>query len=343
MNLKNLLLLVAMLMLSGRPAAAQPGCPSTFDAFEVCNRYYLDSEYVLFGKVLEVKQTESPVEGYGEALKVTVAIEESIKGELDREAELTLVGHCTFYVKKNSKYMFTAKWASRGEVEGLLSRAWSWALDENPPDKIAALLEKINSIVRGEPQPRLFGTVAELDSKFQPYRAARIFYPDQPLPGIVVVAEDKNGKQTRTQTDAEGNYSFGELAFGMYTVYPILPKKMDLYANAVLLKEGEKQHVEIDDRVCGRKVYFAVQETGSVTVTVNREAGHWERKPEISLVRPESGSGEFPSTDFEPRAEIRPSSVRPETGVTTNFEFIFEHVPPGSYFLVYKDEGDLFR
>jgi hypothetical protein len=337
MNLKNLLLLVALLMLSGYPATAQPGCPEIFDAFQVCYYNYLNSGHVLFGKVIEVKKIENPVEGYSHALKLIVAVEESTNGQVSGEVELTLSGHCTYEVKENSKYIFIAKWAHMGEVAGFLSRAWSQALDETPPNKLAKLLSKIREVRQGVPEPRLFGTVTELGPRF--FLPNRTLPKEQPLTGVVVVAEDKEGNQTKTQTDTEGDYTFDKLPVGTYTVYPILPKKMDLYAYLRLLQDEVKQHVEINNRPCGVQMPFAGQETGNITGRIELETGDWKSRPSLYLYRMGSEFGEINLNDERPNLSdgyIRPSYMRPETGVVTEYEFGFDRVPVGSYVLRYE-------
>ena len=337
MKLKNLLLLVAMLMLSGYPAAAQPGCPEIFDAFEACYYKYPNSEHVLFGKVIDAKKIEGSVAGYSQALKLTVAIEESTKGQAGGELELTVSGHCTYEVRENSKYIFIAKWARMGEVEGLLSRKWSHALDEAPPNKLATLLNKLREVRQGVPEPRLFGTVIERGPGFSfPIRS---LIRAQPLAGIEVVAEDREGNQTKTQTDAEGDYTFDELPVGKYTVYPILPKKMDLYADSNLLQDGGKQPVEIDKRLCGVRLHFAGQQTGNISGRIEREKGDWKSRPSLYLFRAGSESGELNINDETLRSltegYIIPSYMRPETGADTEYEFRFDRVPVGSYVLFY--------
>ena len=324
-------------MLSGYPAAAQPGCPSTFDAFEACFYKYLNSEYVFFGKVIDAKILENPVEGYSHALKLTVAVEESTKGQVGGEVELTLSGHCTYEVKENSKYIFIAKWARMGEVDGLLSRAWSQALDETSPNQLAKLLKKIREVRQGVPEPRLFGTVSELGPRF--FLPNRTLPQPQPLTGVVVIAEDKEGNQTKTQTDAEGDYTFDKLPVGTYTVYPILPKQMDLYAYLRLLPDEGKQHVEIDNRLCGVQMPFAGQETGNITGRIELERGDWKSRPSLYLYRIGSEFGEINLNDERPNLSdgyIRPSYMRPETGVVTEYEFGFDRVPVGSYVLRYE-------
>ena len=342
MKLENLLLWVAMLVLWGYPAVAQPGCPSTFDAFGMCYYNYLNGEHVLLGKVIDVKKIEGTVEGYSGALKLTVAVEESTKGRVSGEVEITLSGNCTYEVKKDSKYVFIVKWARLGEAVGLLSRAWSHALDETPPDKLAKLLNKLHEVRRGVPEPRLFGTVIELTPAFSlPVRALKPSIARmQPLTGIAVVAEDKEGHQTQTQTDDEGDYAFDELPAGTYTVYPILPQKMDLYANAMLLEDGVKLPVEVDQRLCGARMDFAGQQTGDVAGRIEREKGGWQSSPSLWLFRTGSEPGEFNLLNDEgpnlSEGYIRPSYLRPDAETATEYEFGFDHVPVGSYILYYE-------
>jgi hypothetical protein len=337
MNLKNLLLLVAMLMLSGYPVAAQPGCPEIFDAFETCYYNYPNGEHVLFGKVIEAKKIKGSVAGYSQALKLTVAIEESTRGQVGGEVELTLSGHCTYEVRENSKYIFIVKWARMGEVEGFLSRAWSHALDDAPPNKLAKLLNKLHEVRQGVPEPHLFGTVTELGPRF--FLPTRTLTKAHPLTGVDVVAEDREGNQTKIQTDAEGYYAFDKLPVGKYTVYPILPKVMDLYANFQLLQEGGKQPVEIDKRPCGVRLHFAGQQTGNLTGRLELEKGDWKSRPSLYLYRIGSEFGEINLNDESPNLSdgyIRPSYMRPETGVGTEYEFGFDRVPVGSYVLRYE-------
>ena len=334
MNLKRLLLLSALLMLCVRSASGQPTCSSYFDPFEACSHHYLNSEYVFLGRVVSVEKIPSQMEGYSNHwLKATVAVETSIKGLVDREVELKLDGRCYGYVSENRKYIFTAN----SEVAGLVSHKWSTALDESPPEKLAKLLNKIREVLQGVPEPRLFGTVTEVGPEFG--RPTRSSIQAQPLAGIVVVVEDSEGNQGKTQTDAEGNYQFDELAVGTYTVYPNLPQKMDLYANSSLLQDGGKQSVEIDNKLCGVSVYFAGQQTGNITGRIERETGDWKSRPSLSLFRTGSEAGEFNIHDELPslsEAYVMPSYMRPGTGAGTEFEFGFDRVPIGSYVLHYS-------
>jgi len=342
MKLEKLLLLVAMLVLWGYPAAAQPGCQSTFDAFETCYYNHLNNEHALLGKVVDVKKIKGTVEGYSGALKLTVAVEESTKGQVSREVEITLFGDCTYEVQKDSTYIFIVKWARLGEVEGLLSHAWSQALDETPPGNLAKLLNKLHEVRQGVPEPRLFGTVTERRPIFSfPIRALKpLPARTQPLTGIVVVAEDREGNQTQTQTDDEGDYTFDKLPVGTYTVYPVLPTRMDLYANSMLLQDGVKLPVEIHNRQCGVRMDFAGQQTGNVTGRIAREKGDWQSSPSLWLFRTGSESGEFNLLNDEgpdlSEGYIRPSYLRPDTETATEYEFGFDRVPVGSYILYYE-------
>lgn len=346
MNLKHLLLLSALLMICVRSAPAQPTCSSYFDAFKVCSNHYLQSEYVFLGRVVALQTIPSPMKGYsGEWQHAIVAVDTLIKGQVDRKVALTLDGRCFGSVSKNSKYMFIADkymFATElgGEEAGLISRKWSLPLDETSADRIAQLTNQIREVLRGVPEPRLFGTVTELVRSLNVSQVQR-----HPLPGVVVVVEDKAGKRIVARTNDEGIYTFDRLPIGTYAVYPILSKKMDLYVSTsygISLQKEEKQSVRIVKELCGVQVDFDEEQTGSINARMEREAGDWKGPPHLNLFRAENGVDGFQYhaatwRDFS-YGYLKPSYIRPEAGAGTKFDVGFEHVPVGTYILRYTGD-----
>src|SRR5436853_349673 len=102
---------------------------------------------------------------------------------------------------------------SYASFTGLFVQRWSTPIDNVEPADWLTALDGIQSILRGVPQPRVAGTVEEHEWN----RNGRFSYnPDsiRPLSGIVVVAEDKSGKQFRTETDDLGHFQFDSLPAG---------------------------------------------------------------------------------------------------------------------------------
>lgn len=82
----------------------------------------------------------------------------------------------------------------------------------------------IRAMLRGDPEPRLYGSLSRSDNDPNDPNASRVTY----LSGITIVAES-NGRQFSTITDKDGIYRFTKLAAGVYSVRPILPDKYMSY------------------------------------------------------------------------------------------------------------------
>jgi hypothetical protein len=321
-----LLLLIELFLLGAQSAFAQPGGDdSRFSALETCNEHYLEKEYVFVGRIVSVDEIPYiPNVNTGARWKAVVAVETSLKGSLSGEIEVTIVKDpfARDLQIENERAIFTADRISNSEFSGLFTIYWSTPLDKFPPDVIANVLNGIRAVLRGIPQPRIVGTVREQSwgISFDPAAG-------KALPGIVVVAESKDGRKFEAQTDAEGRFQFDELPTGMYTVSPILPKKMDLYAKGFTHLEGEKKYIRIDSWMCSRKLYFVAQKSASVIRRIERETGNWASgKPLLYLHRVDPKSGKIDPT----AARKVPSQL----SVSENtIRFSFDHVPVGSYVL----------
>jgi hypothetical protein len=328
-KLSYLFLLGALLLLCHGEAAAQPGGDaSRFSALETCNESYLEREYVFTGRVISIDEIPNPHNSGGPLWKAVVEVETSLKGQLNGEIELAIVKYppTTDWQVKGKRFIFTADRISNGELNGLYSNKWSTPLDDLPADVAARALDDIRAVLRGVPQPRIVGTVREQSwgINFEPTAG-------RPFRGIVVVAENRDGQRFKARTDGEGRFQFDELPPGMYTVSPVLPKKMDMYDVGFMQQEGNKKYVRVDEGLCSRELHFVGQETGSIAGRielgkVRRDAG----EPLLYLYRVDPKSHKI---DFEATRKI-PSDVSvSENGSQTVFRFSFGHIPTGSYML----------
>lgn len=329
MKLRYLFLLSALLLLCHGMAAAQPGGDaSRFSTLETCNESYLEREYVFTGRVISIVEIPNPHNSGGPLWKAVVEVGTSLKGQLSGEVELAIVKYppTTDWQVTGKRFIFTADWISNGEVNGLYSTRWSTPLDDVPADVAARVLNDIRAVLRGVPQPRIVGTVREQSwgINFEP-NAGR------PFRGIVVVAENKDGRRFKARTDDEGRFQFDELPPGMYTVSPVLPKKMDVYDVGFMQQEGDKKYVRVDEGLCSRELHFVGQETGSIVGRI--ELGKVRRdvsEPLLYLYRVDPKSQKV---DFDATRKVPSDVSMSENGSQTVFRFSFDHIPAGSYVL----------
>jgi Carboxypeptidase regulatory-like domain len=319
----------ALLLLFHRGAAAQPGGdPSSFSALETCNEAYLKREYVFVGRVVSLEEMPNGYGGGGVAWKATVAVETSLKGQAGEVVELVLSNFPPTGDRqlKGKKFIFTATRVAGRGFGGLYSDKRSTPLDDLPPGMLADVLDGIRDTLWGVPQPRVVGTVREQSwgISFDP-EAGR------PLADVVVVAEGKDGRRFETRTDGDGHFRFDELPAGMYTLRPLLPKKMVLYDAGFTRVEGGKKYLEVDEGLCGRAVRFVAQEAGEIVGSIRREKGDWAfGTPLMYLYRrdPESNKIDFAA------ASLVPSDVSlSEADAENLIRFSFKNVPAGSYVL----------
>jgi hypothetical protein len=337
MQLRYALLLCVLFLFCPRWAEAQPGTdPTRFDALETCNESYLRREYVFVGRVVSLKDVRNPF-GTGTPLwKALVTVETTLKGRLGGEVGLIIAWRPPTLDRmvQGKRFIFTADRVSNGEINGLYTTKWSTPLDELPPGIVAKVLDDIRAVLRGEPQPRLVGTLREQDWGV-------IFLPTagRAMTGVVVVAESKDGRQFKTRTDEEGRFQFKELPPADYAVSPKLPRKMQLYDLGFTQVEGSKKYVRVDAQLCSRELRFVAQEAGSVVGRIELVGGkRTDGEPLLYLHRidPKTHKFDFEGSRLAPTQESTTGAV-PSAVV----RFSFERVPVGEYVLsfVHVDTG----
>lgn len=329
MNLRYTLLVCVIFLLCPRWAEAQPGGePSMFDALETCNEYYIAKEYVFVGRVVSIKDIPNPYKTAGYYSKALVEVETPLKGQPGAEVELVISKYPPMSDSsiKGKRFIFTADRINDGLFNGLISSKWSTALDDLPRGVAARVLDDIRAVFRGVPRPRIVGTLREQDWRVS-------FRPDigDAMPGIVVVAESKDGRQFKTRTDEGGRFEFDKLPPGDYAVSPELPGKMELYDHGFTQIEGGKKYVRVDDWLCGRELRFVAQEAGNVVGRIEFEGGKrtdGEHLLYLYRVDPKTHKFDFEESRLAPTQESTTGS-----GSSAVVRFSFERVPVGAYLL----------
>lgn len=82
----------------------------------------------------------------------------------------------------------------------------------------------LRGMLKGAPEPVLYGSVSRIDNDPKDPESSRVTY----LSGITIIAES-NQKKFNTITDENGLYSFKKLPNGEYKVRPVLPDKYMIY------------------------------------------------------------------------------------------------------------------
>ena len=325
MKLHCLVLLTAMIMVLPLRGMAQPGPDPRINPLSTCNEDYLSAEYIFVGKVDAVKEISS---SYVRPFwKTRISIETSLKGRLRGGIELTLVKPLLPPIPESEvigkRFIFTANQVTNAQVSGLFSNAWSTSVDSVPKDVFTRVIAGIRAVLRGVPQPRIVGTVREqsLETGFQANDG-------RPLAGLAVVASSKEGQKFDTKTDAQGRFQFDKLPVGMYTVVPILPKKMDLvgYSSA---QDQNSRYIPVNERICSLELNFIASEMGRVTGRIEGVKGQ-AVNPLLFLYPVDPKTLQInPQNYRRAPTEITLSANGSESIV----HFSFDQIPVGSYLL----------
>jgi hypothetical protein len=283
MNPRRLFLATALLLLFSREVIAQPGGDSSrFSPFSTCEYASHEAEEVFLGKVISLEEVPYPYPRSGRVAwwKATVSVETILKGHVSQTQEVYLPKYSfdhDFQIK-GKKYIFLVNRISDSSFTGLFSDKWSTPVDEISANELQKLLVAIHSILRGVPEPRIIGTVIEGDWNGRlSSNPAHI----RPLSGIVVMAEGRDGKKFKTETDVAGRFQFKTLPTGTnpqkdhryfppdskfedlprdtYAVYPILMNKMDISLENVRVGPGERIYIQLGTVLCSARVTFTVE------------------------------------------------------------------------------------
>jgi hypothetical protein len=319
----NLLASLCILLLCTAETAAQPTCFVSYRISPDCPR--IDGDVVLLGRVLSLTtvnyqtgaRAESEVlNGFlrGEAV---VAVEERFKGEANAVIQLRIGGGCYGYIEKGKRYIFNL----RGAPETYYA-LWSDALDYMQEGEAAKLLETIRAHIRGERQPRIYGSL---------YNGSRRV----PITGTTIVA-DKDGAKFESRTDSEGWYEFRELPEGEYRVYPLLPPSLVLYDDDKKTWGMKRDSLAgvLRDGPCGTRLDFTATDTGVISWRLKAAMGNPVSCYRVDLKRLDDESGKAQYYGYINAPDDR--------FLELDKDYSFEHLPPGRY-LIYLDVVDVNR
>lgn len=311
-----------VLLLCAVEASAQPTCFVSYRISPACP--LIDGDVVLLGRVLSLttvnRQTGDRAEskvlsGYlhGEAI---VEVEELFKGEACAVLKFRIRAGCYGDIGKGERYIFNL----RGTPEDYYA-LWSNTLDSMQERDAAKLLETIRAHIRGERQPRIYGSL---------YNGSR----QVPITGATIVA-DKDGAKFESHTDSEGRYEFHELPEGDYKVYPLLPPSLVLYDDKKTW--GMKRYSPASVlRVgpCGTRLNFTATDTGVISWWLKAATGNPVSCYRVNLMR----------LDDESSKALHYRSINAPDGryLELNKDYSFERLPPGRY-LIYLDVMDVNR
>ena len=135
----------------------------------------------------------------------------------------------------------------------------------------------IRSMLRGEPEPRVYGSVVRSDNVPNDPNSHRVTYLD----GIKVIITSAH-RTFETVTDQSGLYKFGSLPDGEYTVQPVLPSKYTPY-----FPVEEKFTLNAASRVYAG---FSVGWNNMLSGRVLDSEGHGIRRAVVRLLSLNAGS-----------------------------------------------------
>ncbi len=263
---KPFALLYVLLLLAPPSPAPQPTCFINYDLSYPCIALYADIIFV--GRVISLTAISQDAQGnisqtevgsLREHLwgKAVVHVETLFKGKVTGKVELTFRSECWGDISRDRQYIFNVKQTA----EGLQLDRLSVALDSDTlrQDDRQYFTEMLRAVIKGAPQPRLFGRLLHYAEGFVPITG-------QPISDITVIAE-KDEVKFETRTNADGRYEFRDLPSGEYQVYPLWPESLrpadDDYYNIRRERPNEKLSVN-NQSPCGTRRDFVAWDNGVI-------------------------------------------------------------------------------
>lgn len=325
-------------------AAAQPTCGANFSPSDTCSWEIQNKEFVFLGRVVSIEKSSNGFP-HGNPSKIVVEIETSLKGNLGApRTELFLDRHCYGEVYENKRYIFTAGRVDNEKISGLFSEKWSSALgDDYSENDVKEILDEIRSVVRKVKQPRLVGSVVE---QLSGARGGRFliasnevktrFAPDylRPMANVIVTAKRSDGREFKTETDANGGFVFGGLPLGAYEFYTNLPKEFDIVAggNSITQEKDRKISLEIREYACSQRIIFNARLEGSIRIRFDNALSRWSHIIlHLWRVRMRDGKREMDEFAYERATE---KFLATENSGDIGFNHLFKNVPVGQYVLM---------
>jgi hypothetical protein len=268
---------------------------------------------------------------------VKLKVEELFKGVEEKEITLDM-NNCGYQFKQGEKYLVYAyRNPNDKKLYVRLGGTRTQPLAEAGED-----LNYIRSVLRGEPQPKIIGTVGETSTNVRFYPSNVRFYSSirltsyfdsflkpsfdgRPAPNVKVIAE-RNGQIYETFTDGEGIYRFFDLPDGDYKIRPEFPSFFDVKEQTAMAK----------DRGCG-VMNLGAYRKGGISGKILDAQGIPIKEIPVSLVFADAPPQEI----LEQRSD---KIVWTSVYTDAKGEYSFKYLPAGSYrIIINRTEFDRSR
>jgi hypothetical protein len=298
-------------------------CPGIYQHPPCAEFWRADAVFTATATKVEYKQTNPDFAYESKPKIVTLTIEERFRGIEEKEVVLDL-NDCGFDFKQGEKYLVYARRNRDNNKLDIRTRTSR----TQPLAEAAEDLQYIRSVLRGEKQPSLVGTVGQMTAdvktnlldkpRFGSNLLGLIFY-GKPAPGIKVFAEGK--EQTyETLSDATGFYQFFDLPDGKYKIRADFPPYFSL-------KEVETE-VKTTNRSCALG-YLGANRKGLIIGKIFDANGNPIKGVYVSLIPADAAQSEIFTEKYDDYSFPWAVSVTLENG-----EYGFAALPAGNYYIV---------
>ncbi|HSK74237.1 MAG TPA: carboxypeptidase-like regulatory domain-containing protein [Pyrinomonadaceae bacterium] len=308
---------LAFIILSSQIRASCPIMMQQPPCFE-----FWRTDAVFIAMAIEVQQKPSnwDISFSPPPLIVRLKIEESFKGIEEKEVTIDM-NDCGYQFKQGEKYLVYARRNPNDKklyvrIGGTRTQLLAEATED---------LNYIRSVLRGEPQPKIIGTVGETSTNVKLNQSIRlssfldnflkpIFY-GKPSPNVKVIAE-RDGEIYETFTNGEGVYQFFDLPDGVFKIRPEFPPFFDVKEQTTTTKN---QGCSVADLGAARK--------GGISGKILDADGMPIKGVPVSLV----------FADVTPQEILEQKSdenVWTTVHTDTKGEYSFKYLPAGSYHVI---------
>lgn len=307
--------LLTILLVNNQTWASCPG----YNQHPPCHEFWrADAVFIATAIKVQYKQTNPDFYGgWSKPMIVTLALEEQFRG-IEEKAVVLDLNDCGYEFKQGEKYLVYAH--RRRDNNKLDVRAHSTRTQ--PLAEAAGDLQYIRSVLRGEKQPSIVGTVGETTTDVKIISPRRynfnilkpMFY-GKPASGVKVFGEGKE-QIYETISDGAGHYQFFDLPDGEYKIRAEFPP--------YFLTKIET--VKTVSQGCALS-YLGAQRQGAVEGKVLDANGNPMKDVYVSLVSADAEPNEIFAENNDDFSWL--VSVTLENG-----EYGFAYLPAGNYFVV---------
>jgi hypothetical protein len=297
-------------------------CPGIYQHPPCAEYWRADAVFIATAIKVEHKQMPADLLYYPKSMVVTLAVDESFRGIEEKQVVLDL-NECGYQFKQGEKYLVYAHRRNNNKLDVRTGGSRTQPLAEAAED-----LEYIRSVLRGEKQPSLVGTVGQTTADVKtnlldkPRLGSNLLGPifyGKPAPGIKVFAEGK--EQTyETLSDATGFYQFFDLPDGEYKIRADFPPYFSL-------KETEAK-VKTTNRGCALG-YLGANRKGLIIGKIFDANGNPIKGVYVSLISADASQSEIFTEKYDDYSFPWAVSVTLENG-----EYGFAALPAGNYYIV---------